>query len=308
MSISSISSYSSGSYAGSVHQRRHKDMEAVADAVQSGDIAAAQQALKTLKSDSQFTGEGTTQGTDAVGKARRHMSSFNLQSATATSDADGDDDAGSIKEQIDALFSAIEKGDLSGAQAALTTLQSNMPQPPGMGPPPGGDPGSSELSKSLDALFDAVKSGDTTKAQAALDGIEKQGNLSTDGGGQIDKDLDALFAAVKSGDMKTAQSSLDTLNSDMQSQMPPPPPPGFGFGGMQAATGGSSSNDPNAGAGSILDDLSSVLSAIEKGDMTAAQQALSTFKTDQAALQALFQPATAAASNVTAGYLDSTTT
>jgi ribosomal protein S20 len=286
-------------------------MDAVADAVQAGDISSAQQALKTLKSDMPSASDTSTQGTDAIGKARRALSALHIQGTSQSSDTDTDsDDTGAtLKSQVDALFAAIEKGDLTSAQSALTTLQSNMPQPPAMGPP-GGDTGSSELATSLNSLFDAVKSGDTTKAQAALDTIEKQGGLSADGDGAIDKDLDALFSAVKSGDMKTAQSSLDTLSDDMQSAMPPPPPQGFGFGGMPGGLDGSASSDAANAMKSTFDDLSSVFSAIEKGDMTAAQKALTSLKSDQSSLQALFQPSTAstAASTVTSGYLDTTTT
>lgn len=311
MSISSISSYSGGGYAGSVQQRRHKEMDAIADAVQAGDITSAQQALKTLKSDTTSSSDTSTQGTDAIGKARRYLSALHVQGTNQSTDTDTDsDDSGTtLKSQVDALFAAIEKGDLTRAQSALTTLQSNMPQPPAMGPP-GGDTGSSELAGSLNSLFDAVKSGDTTKAQAALDTLEKQGGLSADGDGAIDKDLDALFSAVKSGDMKTAQSSLDTLSDDMQSNMPPPPPQGFGFGGMPGGPSGATSSDASNAMTSTLDDLSSVFSAIEKGDMTAAQTALTSLKSDQSALRSLFQPSTAstAASTVTSGYLDTTTT
>jgi hypothetical protein len=76
-----------------------------------------------------------------------------------------------FRSDFSALVSAVQSGDMSGAQSALTALQSDRAA---MGAQGGRGPGqdSSKMSNDLAALVQAVQSGDVAGAQKALQTIQ----------------------------------------------------------------------------------------------------------------------------------------
>jgi ribosomal protein S20 len=81
----------------------------------------------------------------------------------------------------------------------------------------------------------------------------------------------AMEAAVQSGDMKSAQQSLATVQQDAQS--------------LQAARGTSANaQDSNPYRSLLKTDLSNLMSAVQGGNLDAAQSALQTFQQDRQAV------------------------
>lgn len=114
MSISSVSnnanpytqSLQSSQMSGAFKQRK-QDFDALASALQSGDLAGAQKAFATLQQDTQ-----------AMGQAQRGQGS--------NSSAVSQSGATSMKDLMNQLKQALSSGDLQGAQQAFASLQQNM--------------------------------------------------------------------------------------------------------------------------------------------------------------------------------------
>ncbi len=102
VSATSLSAITSLNQA-SIYDQRRKDFQALASAVNSGDISQAQQALSALQSDTQSS------QTTASGSAQTSQSVSPL--------------GAQIKTDFSALTTAVQNGDLTGAQSALSNLK-----------------------------------------------------------------------------------------------------------------------------------------------------------------------------------------
>ena len=183
MNISSIGSYTAASaattQAPAAKSGRHggggKDFDALAKALQSGDLSAAQDAFATLQAD-------------------------------APSGASGSSSSGSsqFKTDVDALKKALDAGDLAGAQQAFATIQSHAPSR-GNGPSP-------DVKSGIDALGKALSSGDLSAAQAAFKTLTANASGSTSGTSSasttIKSDVDALSKALSSGSLKRRTAGI----------------------------------------------------------------------------------------------------
>ena len=104
--------------------------------------------------------------------------------------------------------------------------------------------------------------------------IDALGSSSTSSTLELLKELraakKAMEAAVQSGDMKGAQQNLATVLQDTQS--------------LQAASGTSATaQDGNPYRSLLKTDLSNLMSAVQGGNLDAAQSALQTFQQDRQA-------------------------
>ena len=102
----------SASVAGAHRPKRdtfQSDLSSLVQAVRGGDISAAQSALSALQSD--------VAASDATYSPASTASTASTSPAPAASPAQSD---------LDALFRAVQSGDLAGAQAALGQLQSDV--------------------------------------------------------------------------------------------------------------------------------------------------------------------------------------
>ncbi len=98
-------------------------------------------------------------------------------SSTGSSTSTGD----TFRSDFASMLAAVQAGDMSTAQTALTSLQGDV-QSAGYSPSSStsaamtaADPSASSPQSDLDALIQAVKSGDTTSAQAALTQLQTDG-------------------------------------------------------------------------------------------------------------------------------------
>jgi outer membrane protein assembly factor BamD (BamD/ComL family) len=146
-----------------------------------------------------------------------------------------------IKQDFDQLASALQSGDLSGAQSAYSNIQQLLPANPGTTP----------------------------------------SNTTSNGSNTVQSDFAALGQALQSGDLSQAQSAFSQLQSDFRgpnSQAPTQasdqyvPSPAQGSSSLQ----GSSAVQGAAGQNPIeeaLQDYSQLASSLQAGDLTTAQSA-----------------------------------
>lgn len=87
----------------SIYAQQRQDFQALASAVNAGDISQAQQALSGLQGDTQTT-PATTSSSEQTSQSG---SGFGVQ----------------IKADFSSLLSAVQSGDITGAQKALASLQ-----------------------------------------------------------------------------------------------------------------------------------------------------------------------------------------
>jgi ribosomal protein S20 len=135
-----------------------------------------------------------------------------------------------------------------------------------------------ERRTALKAMEEAVRTGDIASAQKSLATLKS--GASADAGGSsssgdttnpframMKADLSTLTAAVEKGDLEGAQSALQTLDADKAKFQPPPPPP---FGG----------DAQTSDQGGFLNDLKSLLKAVQSGDSDGVKTALASLQND----------------------------
>jgi len=96
----SVSPVSSGSNVVAQPGTFRKDLQSLSQALQSGDLAGAQQAFETFKSDYKATHQVNSQGHYRVPKQ--------------------------VRQDLSAVGQALQAGDLAGAQQAFATFKSDM--------------------------------------------------------------------------------------------------------------------------------------------------------------------------------------
>jgi hypothetical protein len=117
----------------------------------------------------------------------------------------------------------------------------------------------------FDALSEALQSGNLSGAQQAFGQLQQNapGNSQSGADGGIVADISALGQALASNDLSGAQNAFSTLQSDFQNA-PPPPPPGESGGGKDG--------------GQVQEAFSDLASALQNGDLDAAQTAFATLQ------------------------------
>ncbi|MFT3930468.1 MAG: hypothetical protein QM709_09260 [Spongiibacteraceae bacterium] len=260
MSVSTISAnygYSQiGSYQTSGNRNQHKnEMDALGEALQSGDLSAAQQVFSQMQQHApggaQQCGSSGTSGDaviteiSALGQALAASDLSSAQSAFSALQSDfenappppssannGGVDFESLLEQ---LSSALESGDLTAAQDAFSSLQDdvqNAPPPPppgGPGGPGGTQGGNDQVAQAFDDLSTALENGDLEAAQTAFETLQSLAPDNQDSSSStanasstdtISTDMAALQEALQNGDLDSAQSLFETLLADLQANAP----------------------------------------------------------------------------------------
>jgi hypothetical protein len=116
--------------------RVNTDLAAVGNALQSGDLAGAQSAFATLTQDLQDPQQTQSQGTQQTyGRHHHHHHGGSSQAAstssptasTSSQTASGSSQtASTLSTDLAAVGSALQSGDLTGAQSAFTTLMQDL--------------------------------------------------------------------------------------------------------------------------------------------------------------------------------------
>ncbi|HEY8100586.1 MAG TPA: hypothetical protein VIF82_07500 [Burkholderiaceae bacterium] len=113
---------------------------------------------------------------------------------------------------FEALTSSIQSGGISGAQAALSALQTDMQNIQGIKgvPDASGTQQPSKLQTDFSNLISSIQSGSATGAQSALSTLQQDrhsqiGAASASSQSSFKQDLASLIQAVQAGDLSTAQ-------------------------------------------------------------------------------------------------------
>ena len=200
------------------------------------------------------------------------------------------------RNDISAMESAIQAGDLTTAQQSLAALQQTTQSATAALSADGslsssGNPFTDAIKNDLTTIMNAVQAGDLNGAQTGLVQLQADqkavlsnttgssqgavGATSADTSSQdaFTADLSALFSAVSTGNPSAMQSTATTLQSDLQTLL-----------GSQSATSAqiassAASNAPTS-ASILLNDLQSLISAAQSGDTSGAQQAMQNLAKD----------------------------
>jgi hypothetical protein len=178
-----------------------------------------------------------------------------------------------VKSDFAALGKALNSGDLTTAQTAFTTLQSDL-QAAGQTQSGQQTGATSQLSADLAALGKAIQSGNVSDAQKAFQTLQKdmqqarKAHHHHDGGSAQNtqnttsnpfSDLAAIGNALQSGDLSGAQSAFATLQQD---------------------TGTSSGQSTTSTTSTPGTDLTALSSALQSGNLSDAQNAFATLMQD----------------------------
>jgi hypothetical protein len=127
------------------------------------------------------------------------------------------------RQDFKALESAVQSGDLNGAQQALASFQQdiqNIQSARGASSNNlAGTYSQNPAKNDFASLLSSVQSSDLTGAQSALANLQRDrgaqfGAVANNGQSQFHNDLSSLVSSVQSGDITGAQKSLTALQSD----------------------------------------------------------------------------------------------
>ena len=169
-----------------------KDLEALANALSSGDLSGAQQAFASLQQDMQATGQ-----------VRRHhhhhhagSGNSSTQASQGSSKSEPDTQISQGAKDLEALQSSLNSGDLTGAQQAFASLQQDL------------------QSTSRAGHHDRRQSAtDNTTTPTAGATSTAGGSTSTSQGANA---FQTLQTALTSGDLAGAQQAFASLQQDLQ--------------------------------------------------------------------------------------------
>lgn len=275
MAVTALSSGSSQSLIEEMKERRAA-LKAMEEAVRTGDLASAKKSLATLQSTSSKDGSNAaTDADDASNPFRATM-----------------------KADLSALTAAVAKGDLSGAQSALQTLDADKAKftPPSFAQYEGTDDtqgtGQGGFLDDLQSLLKAVKSGDSDGVKLALASLQNdlqsfmtqadtQANAGTDATADATQagstttsqssfadDIKALMDAAKSGDTKAMQEAARKVAGSIDDALAPS---GTHHGHHHMHAASTDTSDTDAATGTSAAGSSGTSSTAASGDTTQAE-------------------------------------
>ena len=218
MSIAAVSSSSIFQELQSFYQNRQTDLKQLGSALQSGDLASAQQAYNTLA----VLGEGGPFANSEPFSKSSRVQAFN------------------------AIGEALQAGDLARAQASFATLTGNQSNSSTSEPATivslTGAQSSSAAADNASSIYQqlrayrqqrladitqlgqALQSGDLAGAQSAFDALTALGQTGPNKNGQVfsradrAQDFQAIGQALQSGDLAGAQAAFANLSGTFDKQ------------------------------------------------------------------------------------------
>jgi hypothetical protein len=215
-----------------------------------------------------------------------------------------------------ALQSALQSGDLSGAQTAFAALQKDLQPPSPTTPASSAARQSTQISQGgqdLETLANALSSGDLSGAQQAFASLQQdlqgtgragrhhhhhhggsansttqasQAASSSEQDSQISqgaKDLADLQSALNSGDVAAAQKSFASLQQDLQNTTKAGqnhPQQSTTDNSTTPSAGATTTTSPNSRISQGLKDFQTLQTALNAGDLAGAQQAFAALQQD----------------------------
>jgi len=216
-----------------------------------------------------------------------------------------------IRKDFNQLASALQSGDLSGAQSAYSSIQQLLQDNQSSSNSTTGSNGSSSIQNDFATLGQALQSGDLSQAQSAFSQLqsdfkaasqsaqalpqgEDQYVVSSSQQGlsvaqQVQQDYAQLASSLQAGDLSGAQSAFASLQQALQRQ---------GASSTQSST--QSSTNFSSGSDSIANDFNAIGKALSSGNLSQAQSAFSQLQTDIRSVQ---QAAASQTQSLTQGLL-----
>jgi hypothetical protein len=185
-----------------------------------------------------------------------------------------------IRQDFNQLASALQSGDLSGAQSAFSSLQQLLQGRQSNA----SSNGPSTIQTDFASLGQALQSGDLNQAQNVFSQLQKdlqaarQAPAAPPAGGdqyvpstvkQVQQDFAQLNSALQSGDLSGAQSAFASLQQTLQSQ-----------GAATPGTAGTQSSSSANGTDPITNDFNALGQALASGNLSQAQGAFSQLQSD----------------------------
>ena len=196
-----------------------------------------------------------------------------------------------IQQDFKQLASALQSGDLSGAQSAYASIEQLLPANQSSSSSATGSNGSNAIQSDFASLGQALQSGDLSEAQSAFGQLQSDlktatqsaqtplqgedqyvGSTSQQGlsvAQQVQQDYAQLASSLQSGDLAGAQSAFANLQQALQSQ---------GTSTPQSTT--ESGTSSSSGSDTIANDFSALGQALSSGNLSQAQSAFSQLQTD----------------------------
>ena len=216
-----------------------------------------------------------------------------------------------IRKDFNQLASALQSGDLSGAQSAYSSIQQLLQDNQSSSNSISGSNGTSTIQNDFATLGQALQSGDLSQAQSAFSQLQSDFKAASQSAQalppgedqyvsgasqqglsvaqQVQQDYAQLASALQSGDLSKAQSAFASLKQELQSQ---------GASTTQAST--QSSTNSSSGSDSIANDFNTIGEALSSGNLSQAQNAFSQLQADIRSVQ---QAAASQTQSLTQGLL-----
>src|ERR1700722_19753996 len=123
-----------------------------------------------------------------------------------------------IKQDFQQLATALQSGDLAGAQSAYSNIQQVLQANGGSG----SATGSNTLQSDFAALGQAVQSGDLSQAQSAFSQLQSDAQAGKQASPEqaAQQDYTELSSDLQSGNLTAAQSDYSNLQQLVQAQSP----------------------------------------------------------------------------------------
>ena len=253
----SVQSLSSNAPILDLFKQRRDAMQSMESAVQSGDLTTAQQSLSQVQAATQTLQGGQNQQSPSDGAPNNPYAS-------------------TLKADLTSLMSAVQSGDLAGAQSALQQFQTDKGNAPWMSNATQSQSQNGSNPSSAPSFLEALAKGSQSGASGLAtflqaDAVPPSGgasNSGTTGSNSFITDFTSLLSALSSGNTSGAASSAATLQNDLQSLLGSTSSP-------TAASGPSAGN-----SSSFLTDLQSLIGAAQSSNTAGAQQAAGNLASD----------------------------
>ncbi|HEX5392168.1 MAG TPA: hypothetical protein VFW68_02750 [Rhodocyclaceae bacterium] len=198
IATSNASSVGQSNWKSTIQQGR-EDFQQLLQAMQAGDVSAAQQSYAALQ---QLTTPASSTSTDSSGTG------VNAATATSQSTAMG---GNAVLSDWNQLGQALQSGNTSSAQSAFSQLQKDLQAAAGQG-----HHHHHQAISQAQSVYSAMGDGDgDDKVRATSGATGTLGTTGASGKGALQSDLSAAQQALQSGDTQAAQNLLAKLQQDL---------------------------------------------------------------------------------------------
>lgn len=182
-----------------------QDFQALGSALSSGNLTDAQKAFAALQTD-RSSQEAPAGGAKGAGHHHHHHEEATATTSTSATSTDAASNGDSLEQAFQSLSSALDSGNLTDAQNAFATVQSDLAAKNASNP--AGTTAATGTATPTTAAASAAAYAATGSATAT----------PAPGGDPLQQDFQALGSALSSGNLSDAQKAFATVQKDLSSQ------------------------------------------------------------------------------------------